>query len=177
MRSGGITLVEHGRAGNVADDTIASSLKNDAVNSHLGDKIVFYFEDVLRGYRVDIFTEQTGVWNSLCQRVAEYGWADGAGPRLDPAKDEGYVSGASTTTKPPEELRRAPRKTTTCMSRSSSRRAGASSPRAPADASAPTPTAPHPPLSATSSASFKKKRSISEARPTPTPTVHPSRAT
>ena len=104
LRSGGITLVEHGRAGNVADDTIASSLKNDAVNSHLGDKIVFYAEDVLRGYRMDIFTEQTGVWNSLCRRVAEYGWADGAGPRLDPVKDEGYVSGASTTTKPPEEL-------------------------------------------------------------------------
>ena len=83
LRSGGITLVEHGRAGNVADDTIASSLKNDAVNSHLGDKIVFYAEDVLRGYRMDIFTEQTGVWNSLCRRVAEYGWADGDGPELD----------------------------------------------------------------------------------------------
>ncbi len=104
LRSGGITLVEHGRAGNVADDTIASSLKNDAVNSHLGDKIVFYAEDVLRGYRVDVFTEQSGVWNSLCQRVAEYGWTDGAGPQLNPAKDEGYVSGASTTTKPPKEL-------------------------------------------------------------------------
>ncbi len=104
LRSGGITLVEHGRAGNVADDTIASSLKNDAVNSHLGDNIVFYAEDVLRGYRVDVFTEQSGVWNSLCQRVAEYGWADGAGPALHPAKDEGYVSGASTSTKPPAEL-------------------------------------------------------------------------
>ena len=92
LRSGGVALVEHGRAGNVTNNTIASSLKNDAVNSHLGDKIVFYAEDVLRGYRVDIFTEQSGVWNSLCQRVAEYGWADGAGPRLDHAKDEGYAA-------------------------------------------------------------------------------------
>jgi hypothetical protein len=104
LRSGGITLVEHGRAGNVADDTIASSLKNDAVDNHLGDKIVFYAEDVLRGYRVDVFTEQAGAWNSLCQRVAEYGWAAGEGPDIEPAKDEGYVSGASTSAKPPDEL-------------------------------------------------------------------------
>lgn len=104
LRSGGITLVEHGRASNVADETIASSLKNDAVNSHLGNKIVFYAEDVLRGYRVDVFTEKTGVWNSLCQRVAEYGWAAGEGPEIPPVKDEGYVSGASTTTKPADEL-------------------------------------------------------------------------
>lgn len=104
LRSGGITLVEHGRAGNVADDTIASSLKNEAVDNHQGDKIVFFAEDVLRGYRVDVFTEQTGAWNSLCQRVAEYGWAAGEGPKIDPVKDEGYVSGASTSTKPPAEL-------------------------------------------------------------------------
>jgi hypothetical protein len=104
LRSGGITLVEHGRAGNLADDAIASSLKNDAVNNHLGDKIVFYAEDVLRGYRVDVFTEQAGVWNSLCRRITDYGWVDGDGSEIKPANDEGYVSGASTTTKPPQEL-------------------------------------------------------------------------
>ena len=104
LRSGGITLVEHGRAGHVADDTIASSLKNAAVDKHQGDQIVFFAEDVLRGYRVDVRTEKTGAWRSLCERVTEYGWTDGAGPTLERAKDEGYVSGASTTTKPPEEL-------------------------------------------------------------------------
>ncbi len=104
LRSGGITLVEHGRAGNVADDTIASSLKNDAANQGKADNIVFFAEDVLRGYRVDVFTESVGVWHSLCKRVAEYGWVDGDGPDLPPAKDEGYISGASTTTKPTEEL-------------------------------------------------------------------------
>lgn len=104
LRSGGITLIEHGRAGNVADDTIASSLKNEAVEQSQGNKIVFFAEDVLRGYRLDVFTEKALSWQSLCRRVAEYDWIDGAGPALAPAKDEGYLSGASTTTKPPDEL-------------------------------------------------------------------------
>ncbi len=104
LRSGGLTLVEHGRAEHIADETIASSLKNEAANSAQGNKIVLYAEDVLRGYRVDIFTEKSGVWNSLCRRIAEYAWIDGDGPELKPAKDEGYLSGASTTTKPADEL-------------------------------------------------------------------------
>lgn len=106
LRSQGITLVEHDRAGHVADDAIASSLKNDAVNAHQGQKIVWFAEDVLRGYRVDIFNEASGEWRSLCQRVARYGWTAGHpdAPALDDAKDEGYVSGASTTSKPAAEL-------------------------------------------------------------------------
>ena len=104
LRSGGLTLVEHGRSEHIADETIAASLKNEAANAAQADKIVLYAEDVLRGYRVDVFTDKPGAWNSLCRRVAEYGWADGDGPELKPATDEGYVSGASTTTKPPAEL-------------------------------------------------------------------------
>lgn len=106
LRSQGITLVEHGRAGHVADDAIASSLKNDAVDAHQGHKIVWFAEDVLRGYRVDIFSEAGGEWRSLCQRLARYGWTAGhaAAPALDEARDEGYVSGASTTSKPAAEL-------------------------------------------------------------------------
>jgi len=106
LRSQGITLVEHGRSSHVADDTIAASLKNDAVNAHLGNKIVFFAEDLLRGYRVDVFTEVSGDWRSLCQRVARYGWTAGhaSAPPLDEVKDEGYVSGASTSSKPAAEL-------------------------------------------------------------------------
>ena len=106
LRSQGITLVEHGRAGHVADDTIAASLKNDAVNSHLGNKIVSFAEDVLRGYRIDVFDESTGHWRSLCQREARYGWTAGhpSAPPLADARDEGYISGASTSSKPADEL-------------------------------------------------------------------------
>jgi hypothetical protein len=106
LRSQGLTLVEHDRAGHVADDAIASSLKNDAVNANHGQKIVWFAEDVLRGYRVDIFSVASGEWRSLCQRVARFGWTAGHpdAPALDDAKDEGYVSGASTTSKPPSEL-------------------------------------------------------------------------
>jgi hypothetical protein len=104
LRSGGLTLVEHGRAEHIADETIASSLKNEAANGVQANNIVLYTEDVLRGYRVDVFTNKSGVWNSLCRRIAEYGWVDGDGPELEPASDEGYLSGASTTTKPADEL-------------------------------------------------------------------------
>jgi hypothetical protein len=106
LRSQGITLVEHGRSSHVADDTIAASLKNDAVDTHLGNNIVFFAEDVLRGYRIDVFTDASGNWRSLCQRVARYGWTAGhpGAPALADAKDEGYVSGASTSSKPADEL-------------------------------------------------------------------------
>jgi len=104
LRSNGITVLEHGRGGNVADETIASSLKNAAAEAGEADKIVFYAEDVQRGYRVDVFSETTDSWNSLCQRVAEYAWITGSGPALPTAKDEGYISGASTTSKPTDEL-------------------------------------------------------------------------
>ncbi len=104
LRSGGLTLVEHGRAEHIADETIASSLKNEAASGVQGDNIVLYIEDLLRGYRIDVFTDKAGVWKSLCQRIVKYGWVNGNGPELEPAKDEGYLSGASTTTKPPDEL-------------------------------------------------------------------------
>jgi hypothetical protein len=106
LRSQGITLVEHGRAGHVADDTIAASLKNDAVNTQLGNNIVWFAEDVLRGYRIDVFNEATGNWHSLCQRQSRYGWTAGhsTAPKLPDTDDEGYISGASTSSKPAAEL-------------------------------------------------------------------------
>jgi hypothetical protein len=104
LRSGGLTLLEHGRAGNVADDTIAASLKNDALNAQQGDNIVFYAEDALRGYRIDVIPESIEEPFSLCARVPNYRWKTGGSVLGEVKSDEGYVSGASTTTKPPEEL-------------------------------------------------------------------------
>ncbi|MGB3429858.1 MAG: hypothetical protein WBA53_16970 [Burkholderiaceae bacterium] len=104
LRSGGLTLVESGRASNVADDTIAASLKNDALNAKQGDNIVFYAEDVLRGYRIDIVPESIGKPFSLCARMPAYRWKTGGLVLAEVKGDEGYVSGASTSTKPPEEL-------------------------------------------------------------------------
>jgi hypothetical protein len=104
LRSGGIALVEHDRASHVADDTIAASLKNAALGAGQGDAIVLYAEDVLRGYRLDVRTERDGQWHSLCRRIAEYAWIGGDGPELPKAEDEGYLSGASTTSKPADGL-------------------------------------------------------------------------
>lgn len=106
LRSGGLTLLEHGRAEHIAAETILSSEKHSAVESGKGDDIVFFAEDLLRGYRVDVRTESTKKWNSLCKRRVDYRWIqdEPSSPELPSVKDEGYISGASTTSTPPEDL-------------------------------------------------------------------------
>jgi hypothetical protein len=105
LRSAGLTLIRHDRATELAQDLIANSLKSDALDSSTDARnVVLYAEDVLRGYRVDVYENSRKKWLSLCRRIATYRFADNGSP-LDEVKDEGYVRGASTTTQAtPEEV-------------------------------------------------------------------------
>jgi hypothetical protein len=101
LRSGGLGVSRHGRAAMVAQDAAAAELKNKAVESgNAGSKVVFFAEDVLKGYRVDVAPvpniTDPGRWHSLCAREGNYHLIK-ADEALDLAADEGHVSGASTT--------------------------------------------------------------------------------
>src|SRR6185437_12150525 len=100
LRSGGLGVSRHGRASLVAQDAAAAVLKNQAVDAGNGDKMVFFAEDVLRGYRVDVAAVpdaiKPGKWQTLCAREGSYRLIKSNETVTLPA-DEGYVSGASTT--------------------------------------------------------------------------------
>ncbi len=73
LRSGGLGVSRHGRAAQVAQDAAAADLKNQAVEAGNGAKVVFFAEDVLRGYRVDVAAVpdavSPGKWHTLvCAR-------------------------------------------------------------------------------------------------------------
>jgi hypothetical protein len=100
LRSGGLGVSRHGRAAQVAQDAAAADLKNQAVDAGNGAKVVFFAEDVLRGYRVDVAAVpdavKPGKWHTLCARDGTYRLIKTNEALTLPA-DEGYVSGASTT--------------------------------------------------------------------------------
>ncbi len=98
LRSGSIGVSCHGRAGRAALAAAAAALKNEAFETSAAQsrKVVLFAEDVLRGYRVDVFTASTGQWNSLCRRIGTYHLTQ-PNRALDAKPDEGYVKGASTT--------------------------------------------------------------------------------
>ena len=96
LRSGGLGVSRHGRAGHVAVEAAGATLKNAAIAASAATtrKVLLFAEDMLRGYRVDV--QNQGKWHSLCQRVGEYRLHK-TGAMLDLPPDEGYVKGASTT--------------------------------------------------------------------------------
>lgn len=100
LRSGGLGVARHGRAHQVAKHAAAAALKNQAVETGNGDQVMFFSEDLLRGYRVDVAAVPTaddpGRWHTLCARAGKYRLIE-SGEVLELGTDEGYVSGASTT--------------------------------------------------------------------------------
>ncbi|MHB1191494.1 MAG: hypothetical protein ACYC6F_00485 [Longimicrobiales bacterium] len=101
LRSGGLGISRHDLATQVAQDAAASALKNAAVEAGNADHVVFFAEDVLRGYRLDVApvpdAASPGKWYSLCAREARYRLIESGETLPLPKEDEGYVSGASTT--------------------------------------------------------------------------------
>lgn len=98
LRSGGLGVARRDRAREVAQNAASAALKNAALAGGPGS-IVFYTEDLLRGYRVDVQPyppNEPQRWQSLCRRHGAYRCTDG-GPDLALPDDEGYVKGASAT--------------------------------------------------------------------------------
>ena len=117
LRTAGISLVRHEIVNELADQF----LRSFALNSFLASKDLspvpppvspsgappapsdeLFAEDLVRGYRIDVFDTKTGVWRSLCERSGEYRFLEAAGgPVTETAADEGFVQFAATEPRDP----------------------------------------------------------------------------
>ena len=97
LRSGGFWRVAAWPRAQVAQDAAAANLKNQAVDGGNGATAVFFAEDVLRGYRVDVAAVPDAVTpgkcHTLCARDGSYRLIK-RNETVTLAADEGYVSGA-----------------------------------------------------------------------------------
>lgn len=92
LRSSGLGVVRNEQARNIAEVLVrAVELNNDLVRRR---EITLYAEDLIQGYRVDVWDEKSGKWRSLCQRIGTYRFL-----RIDrelTLEDEGFISPAVT---------------------------------------------------------------------------------
>ena len=101
LRSSGIELIRRDRANKLLD-----RFNNDMhMNMNLSSgQIELYAQDLIRGYRIDVFDEGLGNWYSLCSRLGHYRFLDETGNIKDEFKDvdEGYVKAGSATSRDPD---------------------------------------------------------------------------
>jgi len=92
LRAGGLSVVRTGHA-----VSIAARIKSGTDNNGLFESrrpTTFYAEDLIQGYRVDVWDDRSKMWNSLCRRTGTFRFT-----RIDreiTLEDEGYVSSAVT---------------------------------------------------------------------------------
>jgi hypothetical protein len=104
LRNAGLMLVHNNRAGmlknnfarQLAANTSTEQLQNGAVTT----PPEMYGEDLVRGYRIDIWDDVSGHWHSLCRRVATYDLSNGAAV-VAVKEEEGTVRLAATTSPDP----------------------------------------------------------------------------
>jgi len=69
-RGTGLSLIRHNRALKLAKALLRSA--NNFNRIIAGQEVLLYSDDLLRGYRIDIWDETAGRWDSLCRRDAQY---------------------------------------------------------------------------------------------------------
>jgi hypothetical protein len=83
-------------AANTAINSAVSSIENSNQTSTIADvpEVELEAEEILRGYRIDVWDSKTKEWHSLCKRVGKY--TIGSDFTLSNLQDEGFVSTALT---------------------------------------------------------------------------------
>jgi hypothetical protein len=104
LRNAGLMLVQAKR-----DDALTNAIKaqdnfNKDANANPPKPSEMAAEDLVRGYRIDIWDDVSKRWHSLCERSATYDLGDGAAT-VDVAREEGTVRLAATTS--PDETNNA----------------------------------------------------------------------
>ncbi|MDQ6654988.1 MAG: hypothetical protein M3Y80_04150, partial [Verrucomicrobiota bacterium] len=117
LRTAGISLVRH----EVVADLKEQFLRSCALNRFLAARDAspepppvadaglppdpsdeIFAEDLVRGYRIDVFDTKTSTWRSLCEREGKYRFLEApAGPLTENAADEGFVQLAVTEPRDP----------------------------------------------------------------------------
>ena len=133
LRTAGLMLVHRERSATLKNRFSTNAAKNTAAEKvfqgQAGAKPPeLWAEDLVRGYRIDIWDKLTGVWRSLCERDATYDLNDGAVIVTPAQPEEGTVRLGATKSR----IRRPIRRSSTCTRRSSRGPDGAWRPRRPA---------------------------------------------
>lgn len=87
LRTAGLSLVQSGRADALQAEFSRSGTVNGAIE---GGPTKLFAEDLIRGYRMDVRDEATGVWRSLHERVL-VATAERYAAGLEPLPGEGHV--------------------------------------------------------------------------------------
>lgn len=99
LRSGGFSLFADDRALQLLQSIHDAKNFNDALAVNQTPKRPFYAEDLVRGYRLDVWDSRTGAWHSLHLREGKYVVGDVAfEPNDEP--EEGFVELAATQPAP-----------------------------------------------------------------------------
>ncbi|MBW5483182.1 hypothetical protein [Streptomyces bambusae] len=92
LRTTGIALVRSGRARTLQADFRRAEREEQALRS--GSPLPLTAEDLVRGYRIDVFDGTRQRWFSLHERVVHYRAPDGGGPLTESVTDEGFFQTA-----------------------------------------------------------------------------------
>ncbi len=99
MRSSGLQLYIDGRGATTVDAITQSKAFNQALESAGAQPRPFYAEDLVRGFRLDIWDSRTSDWHSLHRRSGQYAIGDAAVP-FATEDEEGFFQFASTQPAP-----------------------------------------------------------------------------
>lgn len=92
LHSSGISVARNGRAYHLTQMFAAARRNNDDMEA--SKDVVLSAEDILRGYRIDVWDSEGKKWHSLCRRHGTYEFLDaGVTREFD---DEGWISTAVT---------------------------------------------------------------------------------
>lgn len=99
LRSGGLSLFADNRALQLLQSIHDAKAFNFALSNKQSPQRPFYAEDLVRGYRLDVWDSRTGAWHSLHLRNGSYVVGDIAfEPNDEP--EEGFVELAATQSAP-----------------------------------------------------------------------------
>lgn len=94
IRGTGLVLVRHGRGLRFAKAAMRNIQNhNRAVN---GDEVSLYADDLSRGFRIDIFDQTAGQWQSLMRRKASYAFLRNPAASITNVEEEGTMSFGTT---------------------------------------------------------------------------------
>ncbi len=99
MRSGGLQLYVDRRGAAVLDAIHESKAFNDALESGGTQPRPFFAEDLVRGYRLDVWDSRTSGWHSLHRRSGKYAIGESEVP-FETAEEEGFFQLATTQPAP-----------------------------------------------------------------------------
>ncbi len=90
LRSGGLTLVQTRRDLTLRARFVGNKARNSSIESQFGgasNDVVLHAEDIVRGYRIDIWDSVPAQWRSLCRRTAAYELDNGVIVSADPEEE------------------------------------------------------------------------------------------